>query len=101
MAVPRSPVLRLTSTNSNLTNYPIPFVEGKFVERLLDAGFYNFLVPFVESVDEARSAVAATRYPPQGVRGVSVSASGGTPTVNGFSKCRSMCSGKLILTSTR
>lgn len=43
------------------------------IKRLLDAGFYNFLVPFVESVDEARQAVAATRYPPQGMRGVSVS----------------------------
>ena len=43
------------------------------IKRLLDAGFYNFLVPFVESVDEARRAVAATRYPPQGVRGVAVS----------------------------
>jgi 2-dehydro-3-deoxyglucarate aldolase len=46
------------------------------IKRLLDAGFYNFLVPFVESADEARSAVAATRYPPQGVRGVSVSQRG-------------------------
>ncbi|MGH8832455.1 MAG: 2-dehydro-3-deoxyglucarate aldolase [Polaromonas sp.] len=42
------------------------------IKRLLDAGFYNFLVPFVESADEARRAVAATRYPPQGIRGVSV-----------------------------
>ena len=43
------------------------------IKRLLDAGFYNFLVPFVESVEEARRAVSATRYPPQGMRGVSVS----------------------------
>ena len=43
------------------------------LKRLLDGGFYNFLIPFVESADEARRAVAATRYPPQGVRGVSVS----------------------------
>jgi 2-dehydro-3-deoxyglucarate aldolase len=42
------------------------------IKRLLDAGFYNFLVPFVQSADEARAAVAATRYPPKGVRGVSV-----------------------------
>ncbi len=42
------------------------------IKRLLDAGFYNFLVPFVESVDDARRAVAATRYPPLGLRGVSV-----------------------------
>ncbi len=42
------------------------------IKRLLDAGFYNFLIPFVESADDARRAVAATRYPPEGVRGVSV-----------------------------
>jgi 2-dehydro-3-deoxyglucarate aldolase len=43
------------------------------LKRLLDVGFYNVLVPFVESADEARSAVSATRYPPQGIRGVAVS----------------------------
>jgi len=43
------------------------------IKRLLDAGFHNFLVPFVESAEQAQAAVAATRYPPQGVRGVSVS----------------------------
>jgi 2-dehydro-3-deoxyglucarate aldolase len=42
------------------------------IKRLLDAGFYNFLIPFVQSADEARRAVAATRYPPEGIRGVSV-----------------------------
>jgi 2-dehydro-3-deoxyglucarate aldolase len=42
------------------------------IKRLLDAGFHNFLIPFVQSAEEARAAVAATRYPPQGVRGVSV-----------------------------
>ena len=56
-----APVVRPSSNN---------VVELK---RLLDAGFYNFLIPFVESTDEARRAVAATRYPPQGIRGVSVS----------------------------
>jgi 2-dehydro-3-deoxyglucarate aldolase len=43
------------------------------IKRLLDSGFYNFLIPFVDSVEEAQRAVAATRYPPQGMRGVSVS----------------------------
>ena len=43
------------------------------MKRLLDAGFYNFLIPFIETADDARRAVAATRYPPQGIRGVSVS----------------------------
>jgi 2-dehydro-3-deoxyglucarate aldolase len=49
-----------------------PWNDTVVIKRLLDAGFYNFLVPFVQSAAEARSAVAATRYPPAGVRGVSV-----------------------------
>src|SRR5438046_7901762 len=50
-----------------------PWNDVVVIKRLLDAGFHNFLVPFVESADQARRAVAATRYPPDGVRGVSVS----------------------------
>jgi 2-dehydro-3-deoxyglucarate aldolase len=49
-----------------------PWNDAVILKRLLDAGFYNFLIPFVQTADEAQSAVAATRYPPQGVRGVSV-----------------------------
>ena len=40
------------------------------LKRLLDIGFRNFVVPYVQGGDEARAAVAATRYPPQGMRGV-------------------------------
>jgi 2-dehydro-3-deoxyglucarate aldolase len=50
-----------------------PWNDTVVIKRLLDAGFHDFLVPFVETADEARRAVAATRYPPAGVRGVSVS----------------------------
>jgi len=42
------------------------------IKRLLDVGAQNLLVPYVQTVQEARSAVAAVRYPPQGVRGVAV-----------------------------
>jgi 2-dehydro-3-deoxyglucarate aldolase len=49
-----------------------PWNDTVVIKRLLDAGFYNFLIPFVQSADDARRAVAATRYPPEGVRGVSV-----------------------------
>jgi 2-dehydro-3-deoxyglucarate aldolase len=51
----------------------IPTNEPIVIKRLLDAGFQNFLVPFVETPEQARRAVAATRYPPAGIRGVSVS----------------------------
>lgn len=50
-----------------------PVNEPVIIKRLLDAGFYNLLIPFVESADEAQRAVAATRYPPAGIRGVAVS----------------------------
>jgi len=50
-----------------------PWNEPVVIKRLLDAGFHNFLMPFVESAKHARAAVAATRYPPRGIRGVSVS----------------------------
>jgi 2-dehydro-3-deoxyglucarate aldolase len=40
------------------------------IKRLLDVGFFNFLIPFVESAEQAQRAVQATRYPPQGIRGV-------------------------------
>jgi 4-hydroxy-2-oxoheptanedioate aldolase len=40
------------------------------MKRVLDAGAQTLLVPYVNTAEEARSAVASTRYPPQGVRGV-------------------------------
>jgi 4-hydroxy-2-oxoheptanedioate aldolase len=39
-------------------------------KRLLDVGAQTLLVPFVQSAEEAARAVAATRYPPGGIRGV-------------------------------
>ena len=40
------------------------------IKRLLDLGVQTLLVPYVETAEEARRAVAATRYPPRGNRGV-------------------------------
>jgi len=49
-----------------------PVNDPIVLKRLLDIGFYNFIVPFVETKEAAAQAVASTRYPPQGIRGVSV-----------------------------
>jgi 4-hydroxy-2-oxoheptanedioate aldolase len=43
------------------------------IKRVLDLGAQSLLIPFVQNADEAKRAVAATRYPPHGVRGVSTS----------------------------
>jgi 4-hydroxy-2-oxoheptanedioate aldolase len=40
------------------------------IKKLLDAGAQTLLIPYVQSAEEARSAVAAVTYPPNGVRGV-------------------------------
>lgn len=40
------------------------------IKRVLDMGAQTLLIPFVETPEEAAAAVAATRYPPHGIRGV-------------------------------
>lgn len=40
------------------------------IKRLLDIGAQSLLIPFVQTGDEARRAVEATRYPPGGIRGI-------------------------------
>lgn len=40
------------------------------IKRILDIGAQTIIVPFVQNAEEAKSAVAATRYPPEGIRGV-------------------------------
>jgi len=48
----------------------VPWNEMVNMKRVLDIGAQSFLVPYVQNVEEARDAVAHTRYPPAGVRGV-------------------------------
>ena len=41
------------------------------IKRFLDMGVQTLLLPVVNTAEEARAAVAGTRYPPRGVRGFS------------------------------
>lgn len=43
------------------------------IKRILDAGAYGILFPYINTPAEAEAAVRACRYPPQGVRGVAAS----------------------------
>ena len=47
--------------------------DAVLFKRILDIGAQTLLVPYVQNPDEARRAVAATRYPPAGIRGVTAS----------------------------
>ena len=46
----------------------VPANESWMIAKALDAGAQGVIVPLVNNADEARAAVQACRYPPQGVR---------------------------------
>jgi 4-hydroxy-2-oxoheptanedioate aldolase len=48
--------------------------DAVLAKRCLDIGAQTLLFPYVQNVAEAKAAVASTRYPPHGIRGVSVAA---------------------------
>ncbi|MDB4847793.1 aldolase/citrate lyase family protein [Candidatus Pseudothioglobus singularis] len=53
-----NPLVRLTSNDVNQ------------IKRVMDAGANGIVVPMINSAEEARKAVKATRYSPDGTRGV-------------------------------
>lgn len=53
-----APLVRLTSNDDDQ------------IKRVLDAGAHGIVVPMVTSVTDAEKAIAATRYAPEGTRGV-------------------------------
>ncbi len=54
----------------------VPWNDTVMVKRVLDAGVQTVMFPFIQNADEARSAVAACKYPPQGVRGMAAMSRG-------------------------
>ncbi len=59
-------------------NAALPFVRAPWndfvvLKRILDAGVYGVLVPYVNTRAEAEAAVRACKYPPYGIRGIAAS----------------------------
>lgn len=48
----------------------VPNGSHTWIKRALDAGAYGIVVPMVETVEQARAAIAAAKYPPHGNRSV-------------------------------
>ena len=48
----------------------VPHGDAALIKQVLEIGATTLLVPMVESAEHARALVRATRYPPQGMRGV-------------------------------
>jgi 4-hydroxy-2-oxoheptanedioate aldolase len=47
-----------------------PWNDAVLIKRVLDVGAQSVLIPYDQNAEEAARAVAATRYPPAGLRGV-------------------------------
>lgn len=48
----------------------VPWNDFVTIKRVLDAGAYGILIPYVNTRKEAETAVSACRYPPEGIRGI-------------------------------
>jgi 4-hydroxy-2-oxoheptanedioate aldolase len=48
----------------------VPEGDHYCIKRVLDAGAWGIVVPMVDTVEQARSAIAAAKYPPVGTRSV-------------------------------
>ncbi|AXS42596.1 HpcH/HpaI aldolase/citrate lyase family protein [Breoghania sp. L-A4] len=64
------PLLQAAASGSASAVVRPAWNDKVLIKRALDIGAQTLLIPYVQSVDEARAAVAATRYPPTGIRGV-------------------------------
>src|SRR3954462_2282139 len=62
------PMLTAISTTNVTPFVRVPWNEPAMIMKVLDAGAYGVIVPMVGSRAEAERAVAACRYPPQGMR---------------------------------
>ncbi|UWR39350.1 HpcH/HpaI aldolase/citrate lyase family protein [Sulfitobacter sp. W074] len=49
----------------------MPSSDQTMTKRLLDIGVQNLMFPMVQNAEDARRAVSWTRYPPEGLRGIS------------------------------
>ena len=48
----------------------VPEGSHSLIKRVLDAGAWGIVVPMVDTVEQARTAIAAAKYPPEGNRSV-------------------------------
>ena len=59
----------------------VPWNDQVWIKRILDAGAYGLMIPYVNTKEEAIRAVQACKYPPQGVRGIA-----GSPRAAGYGR---------------
>ncbi len=66
--------LQALEASSSAAVVRLPIGEPAIIKRALDIGANTLLIPMVETGEQARELVRATRYPPFGIRGVGANA---------------------------
>lgn len=67
-------------------------LDAGLIGRALDAGAHGVIVPMVESMEQARAAVAAVRYPPAGSRSFGpIAAPHGAPSDTAAANAGNLC----------
>ncbi len=59
----------------------VPWNDLVWIKRILDAGAYGLMIPYVNTKDQAMAAVQACKYPPAGNRGIA-----GSPRAAGYGR---------------
>ncbi len=61
---------RAIASTPTVAIHRIPWNDRRLLKQHLDAGLWTLMIPYVQSVEEARAAVDAVRYAPHGSRGI-------------------------------
>lgn len=64
------PLLRAAAGGTASPVVRVAWNDRTLIKKVLDLGAATLLVPYVQTVAEAEAAVAASKYPPMGTRGV-------------------------------
>jgi 2-dehydro-3-deoxyglucarate aldolase/4-hydroxy-2-oxoheptanedioate aldolase len=59
----------------------VPWSDLIWIKRILDAGAYGLMIPYVNTREEAINALRACKYPPLGIRGIA-----GSPRAAGYGR---------------
>ena len=73
--------LRATARSNTVALVRIATLDTGLIKRALDCGADGVMVPWIETPEQLRHAVAAAQYPPEGVRGI------GAERATGWGEC--------------
>jgi 2-keto-3-deoxy-L-rhamnonate aldolase RhmA len=80
--------LMATRGSETATLVRVPWNDPVLIKPVLDIGADGVIVPLVRTVDDVRRAVAACRYPPDGIRGFGPRRASGYGRLSGPEYCR-------------